>query len=211
MSTSARFAYTPTEEEIKKHYAKKHGKSFAAIKGTQLPEEDERASKEALIEAEKNMPYSERSVEGDASETGLIRFAQLVMDIEETRAAYPIAHYQKNDKKVDAKIPFSSETKFNLFVRDLNMNVLHPTNENDNMIVVMKGAPERIINRCSKILVKGQEVEFNEFHKADVEKANLDLGKLGERVLALAICKLDPSFFTKDPAYPFDIETWKTW
>jgi len=84
------------------------------------------------------------------------------MDLDETRAEYPIASYIKNDKKIEAKIPFSSETKFNLFVRDLNHKVDHPYSADDNMVVVMKGAPERVINRCSKILVNGQELDFDD-------------------------------------------------
>jgi len=31
---------------------------------------------------------------------------------------------------------------------------------NNNLCVFMKGAPERILNRCSKILIGGQEVDF---------------------------------------------------
>lgn len=131
------------------------------------------------------------------------------MDLELTRAEYPIFSYDKHGKKVDAKIPFSSETKFNLFIRDLNKQNHNPTSADDNLVVVMKGAPERIINRCSKILVNGKEVDFTADHEREVNLANSSLGKLGERVLALAICKLDPTIFTKDPAYPFDTETWK--
>jgi magnesium-transporting ATPase (P-type) len=29
-----------------------------------------------------------------------------------------------------------------------------------NLCVFMKGAPERILNRCSKILIDGEEVDF---------------------------------------------------
>lgn len=34
---------------------------------------------------------------------------------------------------------------------------------------------------------------------------------MGERVLAFAKCQLDPKIFTKDPAYPFDVKSWKNW
>ena len=37
------------------------------------------------------------------------------------------------------------------------------------------------------------------------------MGKLGERVLAFARCKLDPETYTKNPGYPFDVKGWKTW
>jgi magnesium-transporting ATPase (P-type) len=53
-------------------------------------------------------------------------------------------------------------------------------------MVVMKGAPERILSRCSKILIKGEERDFDEAARAEVNAANDSLGKLGERVLAFA-------------------------
>lgn len=37
------------------------------------------------------------------------------------------------------------------------------------------------------------------------------LGKMGERVLAIARCNLDPEIFTKDPPYRFDVKNWKEW
>jgi magnesium-transporting ATPase (P-type) len=54
-------------------------------------------------------------------------------------------------------IPFSSEIKFNLFIRDMGAS---GESDNNNLCVYMKGAPERILVRCSKILVGGQEVDF---------------------------------------------------
>lgn len=34
---------------------------------------------------------------------------------------------------------------------------------------------------------------------------------MGERVLAVARFKLDPSIYSMDPAYQFDVKTWKSW
>jgi sodium/potassium-transporting ATPase subunit alpha len=76
--------------------------------------------------------------------------------------------------------------------------------------VFLKGAPERILNRCNKILINGEERSFEDY--ADhVKFANDSFGKMGERVLAFAKCELDPSIFTKDPKYQFDIKNWKKW
>jgi sodium/potassium-transporting ATPase subunit alpha len=196
---------------MKQFYGKKHGKSLDQIKGHTLSEDEEKEAREALVAAENALPYSKKNVDGDASETGLIRFAQLIMDLEETRGKHPIFSFDKAGKKVDAKIPFSSEHKFNLFIRDLNKVEHHPASANDNLVVVMKGAPEKIINRCGKILINGEEKDFDENLQREVNLANASLGKLGERVLALATYKLDPSIFTKTPAYPFDTESWKQW
>jgi len=50
-------------------------------------------------------------------------------------------------------------------------------------VLVMKGAPERIVDRCSTILVDGEEHELDEKWKEAFNAAYLDLGGLGERVL----------------------------
>jgi sodium/potassium-transporting ATPase subunit alpha len=74
----------------------------------------------------------------------------------------------------------------------------------------MKGAPERILNRCSKILINGEERNYKDFEES-VKFANDSFGKMGERVLAFARLKLDPQVYSKNPAYQFDIKNWKKW
>ena len=77
------------------------------------------------------------------------------------------------------------------------------------MWIFLKGAPEGVTNRCSKILINGKEEEFTEAHRQNVENANKMFGGMGERVLAFARCKLDPSVYTKNPAYEFNMSNWK--
>lgn len=92
----------------------------------------------------------------------------------------------------------------------MNTSVKKPAKAEDNLMLFMKGAPERILSRCNKILINGEEVPYDHF--ADhVKFANDSFGKMGERVLAFARCSLDPTIFTKDPKYPFDVKTWKKW
>jgi len=56
-----------------------------------------------------------------------------------------------------AQIPFNSAHKFALFVRDMAPKIEQPQTAKDNLCVFMKGAPEKIIARCDKILVDGEE------------------------------------------------------
>ena len=65
----------------------------------------------------------------------------------------------------------------------------------------MKGAPERVLNRCSKILIDGEEVPFTDEYKTAVFEANDSFGDLGERVLAFARIDLDPKIYSKNPPY----------
>ncbi len=47
----------------------------------------------------------------------------------------------------------------------------------------MKGAPERILDRCVTIMQKGEEEEMTEEWKTAFNNAYMELGGLGERVL----------------------------
>lgn len=49
--------------------------------------------------------------------------------------------------------------------------------------MVMKGAPERILDRCSTIFIGGKEKLLDEEMKDAFNNAYLELGGLGERVL----------------------------
>ncbi len=157
-------------------------------------------------------PIQSRRTEGDASEAGLIKFVEPILGLENYRKKYPTFRYKVGeDKEVEALIPFSSEIKFNMFVRDMKHNELNPKNSNEGLWLIMKGAPERILNRCTKILVNGEAKPFDETARKEVNEANDQLGRLGERVLAFARYELEPEIYTKNPSYKFDVKGWKTW
>lgn len=59
----------------------------------------------------------------------------------------------------------------------------------------MKGAPERILDRCSTILIHGKEQPLDEEMKDAFQNAYLELGGLGERVLGK---KKQPYYIGKD-------------
>jgi len=131
------------------------------------------------------------------------------MDLDKTRGECPTFVFKSEQgKDTEALIPFSSDIKFNLFVRDMNRN---KDPDNNNLCIYMKGAPERILTRCSRILIRNQEVEFDDGHLKEVNEANATFGKMGERVLAFARYRLDPSQFPREPAYKFDVKNWKSW
>lgn len=50
-------------------------------------------------------------------------------------------------------------------------------------ILVMKGAPESILYRCSTIMIQGKEQTLDEEMKDAFQHAYVKLGSLGERVL----------------------------
>jgi sodium/potassium-transporting ATPase subunit alpha len=153
--------------------------------------------------AESKLLFINRNCKGDASETGLVQFAESIMSLTATRDKAQ-THKFRNDagKETEVIIPFNSEFKFNLFVRDLG-------NEKGGLTVFMKGAPERILTRCDQILLNDEEIPFTEELRQEIDDANKSFGRLGERVLAFARYSLDPSKYNS--TYPFDVKTWKSW
>lgn len=65
-------------------------------------------------------------------------------------------------------------------------------------VLVMKGAPERIVDRCSTILIDGKEEQLDDTWKEKFNSAYLDLGGLGERVLGFCDYLLPAGEYPKD-------------
>jgi sodium/potassium-transporting ATPase subunit alpha len=68
-------------------------------------------------------------------------------------------------------------------------------------LMVMKGAPERIVDRCSTILVDGVEHDLDDRWRQAFNTAYLELGGLGERVLGFCDLLLPADKFP--PGYQF--------
>lgn len=66
----------------------------------------------------------------------------------------------------------------------------------------MKGAPERILERCSTIFINNHEYELDEEWKEKFQKAYMELGGLGERVLGFCDFRLPLEDFPR--GFQFD-------
>ncbi|CAM4625648.1 unnamed protein product [Lepidochelys kempii] len=129
-----------------------------------------------------NVPILKRDVAGDASESALLKCIEL--------SSGSVKLMRERNKKV-AEIPFNSTNKYQLSI--------HETEDpNDNRyLLVMKGAPERILDRCSTILLQGKEQPLDEELKEAFQNAYLELGGLGERG-ARGFCH----FYMPEEQYP---------
>ncbi|XP_011928710.1 PREDICTED: potassium-transporting ATPase alpha chain 2-like isoform X2 [Cercocebus atys] len=117
---------------------------------------------------QENVPIMKKAVIGDASETALLKFSEVILgDVMEIR---------KRNRKV-AEIPFNSTNKFQLSI--------HQTDDphDKRFLMVMKGAPERILEKCSTIMINGEEHPLDESTAKAFHTAYMELGGLGERVL----------------------------
>ncbi|CAB1326721.1 unnamed protein product [Coregonus sp. 'balchen'] len=82
---------------------------------------------------------------------------------------------------------------------------IHEQEDNENgHLLVMKGAPERILDRCSTILIHGQEVPMDANWIEAFQSAYMELGGLGERVLGFCHLPLSPAQFPR--GFAFDCE-----
>ncbi|CAG9087876.1 unnamed protein product [Plutella xylostella] len=129
----------------------------------------------------------EGAIHGDASETAILEFLFHTDDPTARRVAFPNI----------AEIPFNSVNKYQVSV--------HLDTKSSSYIVMMKGAPENIISRCSTIAMKNGESNFTDAMKKVAEEATESLANTGERVLAFA----DMALNTKDFPMGFEFDTEK--
>ncbi|KAB5532850.1 hypothetical protein PHYPO_G00124900 [Pangasianodon hypophthalmus] len=138
---------------------------------------------------QETVPIPKRVVVGDASETALLKFTELTIG--------NIIDYRARFKKI-CEVPFNSTNKFQLSIHELEDPL------DLRYLLVMKGAPERILERCSTILIKGQELPLDEQWKEAFQTAYMDLGGLGERVLGFCHLYLNEKEFPR--GYSFDTD-----
>merc|ERR1711990_31054 len=130
-----------------------------------------------------------REVNGDASEAAILKCTEL--------SHGNVMEYRKKNTKV-CEIPFNSTNKFQVSIHETE-------DKNDNrQLLVMKGAPERIVDRCSTIIVEGRELPMTGEWKNAFETAYMELGGLGERVLGFCDYMLPADKYPS--GFPFDAE-----
>lgn len=220
LSTTTFFFFDPADDEVKNWYRKDEKKNNRSP--ITWPKEKDKWSKDQeavfakaktdMQAEEKDRRFVKRLTKGDASETGLIRFiTPLLMAeyagiwsvpkdsnfenaLDQYRAAFPTL---LDPKQNEYAIPFNSSIKFNLMIRDANKAVTQPRSAADNVTVYLKGAPEKVLKRCSRVLMRGNDgelfdVDFDKQMQFNVNAANDRFGLMGERVLAFAKTELHP-------------------
>nr|P58312.1 RecName: Full=Sodium/potassium-transporting ATPase subunit alpha-3; Short=Na(+)/K(+) ATPase alpha-3 subunit; AltName: Full=Na(+)/K(+) ATPase alpha(III) subunit; AltName: Full=Sodium pump subunit alpha-3 [Oreochromis mossambicus]AAF75108.1 sodium/potassium-transporting ATPase alpha-3 subunit [Oreochromis mossambicus] len=136
-----------------------------------------------------------RDVAGDASESALLKCIEL--------SCGSVRMMRDKNKKV-AEIPFNPTNKYQLSI--------HETEDpNDNRyLLVMKGALERILDRCSTIMLQGKEQPMDEEMKEAFQNAYMELGGLGERVLGFRHLLLPEDQYPKGFAFDTDDVNFQT-
>merc|ERR1711962_593860 len=131
----------------------------------------------------------QKEVNGDASEAAILKCTEL--------SKGNVMGYRDANKKV-CEIPFNSTNKFQVSIHETD----DPSDQ--RYLLVMKGAPERILERCATIVINGTEMKLTEEWKNAFETAYMELGGLGERVLGFCDFMLPKDKYPL--GYPFDPE-----
>ncbi|KAF9568135.1 hypothetical protein EC968_002993 [Mortierella alpina] len=117
-----------------------------------------------------DVPISERQVLGDATESGLMRFAaNNISNFDQMDDLYPKVF----------EIPFNSDNKW-------AMTIHHKEHATGKFTLLIKGAPERILRLCSTILVNNEAVPLTEEHAKAYDETYALMASKGHRVLAFA-------------------------
>merc|ERR1739844_501078 len=145
-------------------------------------------------------PVLKREVNGDASEAAILKCTELSAQTNNVPGG--VLGFRERNKKV-AEIPFNSTNKYQVSI--------HEQAGKNNYLLVMKGAPERILERCSTIHVKGQDLPMDQQWKDRFNAAYMNLGGMGERVLGFCDSQLPADKFpqgfgfdTNDVNFPLE-------
>ncbi|KAF2093002.1 P-type cation exchange, alpha subunit of ATPase [Rhizodiscina lignyota] len=135
-----------------------------------------------------DVPFREREILGDATESGLIRYAA--------------SHLNNFDGLAEQfpkvfELPFNSETKWHLTVHK-------KPHANGPLTLYIKGAPERVWRLCDHILTGPDDevAELTEGHKRSYDETYEHMASRGHRVLGFAKLLLPGDKFPED--YVFD-------
>ncbi|CAF4458911.1 unnamed protein product [Rotaria socialis] len=137
----------------------------------------------------------ERECNGDASESALLKCVELSIG--------NVIKFRESNRKV-FEIPFNSTNKYQLSIHEMCSR-----NDTENArlyyLMVMKGAPEAILEKCSTIFIDGKDIQINDFWRNAFQNAYMELGSLGERVIGFCDLRLPTNKYPK--GYQFDAET----
>ncbi|XP_028967045.1 sodium/potassium-transporting ATPase subunit alpha isoform X1 [Galendromus occidentalis] len=138
---------------------------------------------------QENVPILKRECSGDASEQAILKCMEL--------AVGNVVSYRQRNHKI-CEVPFNSTNKYHVTIHETE------TADDPSYILCMKGAPERILDRCGTIYINGKEKVLDDEMKEAFNNAYLELGGLGERVIGFCDYKLPSDQYQK--GYPFDAD-----
>ncbi|XP_044272332.1 sodium/potassium-transporting ATPase subunit alpha-like isoform X1 [Tribolium madens] len=142
-------------------------------------------SRATFVIGQDHLPLNERETIGDASESALLKCMEMLLG--------NVSMKRRDNPKV-CEIPFNSTNKYQVSIHQIK----------SEFVLLMKGAPERILDRCSTILRFDETSSLTQDIKNGIMRAINNLGLKGERVLAFADLQLPSAIYNKN--YVFNVE-----
>ncbi|KAG9007832.1 hypothetical protein FRB94_001731 [Tulasnella sp. JGI-2019a] len=142
-----------------------------ALNGSGMTEMVDIAALNSRVKFDKqDVPFEQREILGDATETGLARFAGKQLDsYDDHQAAHPKVF----------EVPFNSTNKWALVIVDKE-------HSDGSLTSYIKGAPERVLSKCSTYLQDGKAVPVTEAFSTSYDNAYNYMASRGHRVIACA-------------------------
>lgn len=131
-----------------------------------------------------DVPMKERQIMGDATETGLIRYAAgQLRDYDNLANLYPKVF----------ELPFNSETKW-------HMSIHRKPHANGYLTLFIKGAPERVWKLCNRMLTgtDGECAPMSPTYKTAYDETYEHMASRGHRVLGFAEMLLPGDKYPED-------------
>lgn len=114
------------------------------------------------------LPIEKRKIIGDASESAILRF------MEKHRSATQV----REDNPKVGEIPFSSVYKYQV--------TIHQLKNTERYYLVMKGAPEVVLEFCIHVMTDSGPITTNAHIKKELKENFIKLANMGERVIGYA-------------------------
>lgn len=121
------------------------------------------------------LPIKERIMNGDAGEQAFMKYFEAMEPISVRRTKHP--------RVAGGLIPFNSANKYMMSIH------AEDGDYSKDRLLFFKGAPERVWDRCTTMLVEGKAVEKKQFTK-NYQDNIFKMMNGGERVLGLAMKRL---------------------
>ena len=131
-----------------------------------------------------DVPVKQREILGDATESGLMRYAaERLANFDDLIAKYPKVF----------ELPFNSETKW-------AMSIHNKPHANGHLTLYIKGAPERVWKLCNRIIIDSgtEAVALTADHKRAYDETYENMASKGHRVLGFAELQLPGNQFPEE-------------
>ena len=134
-----------------------------------------------------DVPIRKREILGDATESGLMRYAaEQLNNFDSLATEYPKVF----------ELPFNSDTKW-------HMSIHKKPHADGHLTLYIKGAPERVWRLCNRILTgpQGECVELTDEYKMAYDETYEHMASRGHRVLGFAEMLLPRGQYPEDFAF----------